>query len=239
MPSSAGVHLWWNVMDLSITNFQKNDGINFWIKYIQYDVLKVDDILSCRKAVATATVVDNLAVYVAQDCTGETNGLSFPSAWSSSFPNNAYDSDVCMVVCLLMVVVVLTVYKEDVLGLCELSQSQTPLEPSSQGWKSVIILVPVRLGGEALNPSYIECVKVWILCVWLLFLRLLRPQQCHRFSKKNKKNPLPSVPQVTFQTIVFSSRTSYSWTVVSESSGGNRNIPFILLASKVRTESEN
>lgn len=50
------------------------------------------------------------------------------------------------------------------------------------------------------------------------------------------KNPLPSVPEVTFQTIVFSSRTSYSWTVVSESSGGNRNIPFILLASKVRTK---
>lgn len=65
-----------------------------------------------------------------------------------------------MALCLLMAVVVLTVYKEDVLGLCELSQSQTPPEPSSQGWKSVIILVPVRLGGEVLNPSYIECVKV-------------------------------------------------------------------------------
>lgn len=35
--------------------------------------------LSCRKAVATASVVDNLVVYVAQDCTGEINGLSFTS----------------------------------------------------------------------------------------------------------------------------------------------------------------
>lgn len=52
------------------------------------------------------------------------------------------------------------VYKEDVVHLCDLSLSQTPPDPSSQAWKSVIILVPVRLGGEALNPSYIECVKV-------------------------------------------------------------------------------
>lgn len=52
-----------------------------------------------------------------------------------------------------------TVYKEDVVRLCDLSLNQTPPDLSSQAWKSVIILVPVRLGGEAINPSYIECVK--------------------------------------------------------------------------------
>lgn len=52
------------------------------------------------------------------------------------------------------------VYKEDVVQLCDLSLAEGSSGPSP-GWKSVILLVPVRLGGESLNPSYIECVKVW------------------------------------------------------------------------------
>ncbi|XP_056627470.1 cysteine protease atg4da [Triplophysa dalaica] len=67
-----------------------------------------------RKAVAKTKELENVAVYVAQDC---------------------------------------TIYKEDVMQLCN------SVESSGPGWKSVIILVPVRLGGDSLNPSYIECVK--------------------------------------------------------------------------------
>lgn len=45
-----------------------------------------------------------------------------------------------------------SVYLQDVRKLCE--------RPPPQHWKSVLILVPVRLGGQDLNPSYITSVKV-------------------------------------------------------------------------------
>lgn len=48
------------------------------------------------------------------------------------------------------------VYEEDVKSLC--------VRPAHPSWKSVILLVPVRLGGQALNPSYITCVKVMKNC---------------------------------------------------------------------------
>ncbi|KAJ3601754.1 hypothetical protein NHX12_032720 [Muraenolepis orangiensis] len=47
------------------------------------------------------------------------------------------------------------VYLEDVRRLCRGSLKGSP----SQSWKSVLVLVPVRLGGQDLNPTYISCVK--------------------------------------------------------------------------------
>lgn len=52
-------------------------------------------------------------------------------------------------------------YIDDVVRLCERPLSEGSTGPSP-AWKSVIILVPVRLGGEVLNPTYIKCVKVCV-----------------------------------------------------------------------------
>uniref|UniRef100_A0AAY4BSD4 Cysteine protease n=1 Tax=Denticeps clupeoides TaxID=299321 RepID=A0AAY4BSD4_9TELE len=49
------------------------------------------------------------------------------------------------------------VYKGDVTKLCEPRPSESATGPA--GWRSVIILVPVRLGGDAFNPAYTECLK--------------------------------------------------------------------------------
>lgn len=52
------------------------------------------------------------------------------------------------------------VYKEDVKRLCEQPLSGSSAA-TSHSWKSIILLVPVRLGGHDLNPAYIACVKVF------------------------------------------------------------------------------
>ncbi|XP_056460802.1 cysteine protease atg4da-like [Gadus chalcogrammus] len=54
-----------------------------------------------------------------------------------------------------------TIYLEDVRRLC---REPLPRDGSLQGspglaWKSLLVLVPVRLGGQDLNPSYTACVK--------------------------------------------------------------------------------
>lgn len=48
-----------------------------------------------------------------------------------------------------------TIYKEDVSRLCEWPSA----DGAATSWKSLILLVPVRLGGQELNTNYINCVK--------------------------------------------------------------------------------
>lgn len=50
-------------------------------------------------------------------------------------------------------------YKGDVANLAKKNNSRTPRDPEAE-WKAVIILVPMRLGGETFNPAYVECIKV-------------------------------------------------------------------------------
>lgn len=86
------------------------------------------------KGQKTQTVLSDLCVYVSQDC---------------------------------------TVYKQDIYELCctrpradtkftnsTESEHESSQDASSMDWKrAVVILIPVRLGGEQLNPVYIPCVK--------------------------------------------------------------------------------
>ncbi|XP_066919037.1 cysteine protease ATG4D-like, partial [Clytia hemisphaerica] len=52
-----------------------------------------------------------------------------------------------------------TVYKEDVIKAC--THCKNCFNPACQDkfWRSLLILVPVRLGSESLNPIYIPCLK--------------------------------------------------------------------------------
>lgn len=52
------------------------------------------------------------------------------------------------------------VYKDDVINLATQCRNCTNNDCKDKLWRAVLVLVPVRLGGEGLNPIYAPCIKV-------------------------------------------------------------------------------
>ena len=99
-------------------------------------------------------LLDNVSVYVAQDCTvyrGEVEDIC-----RDTVKNTISDTDDFS----LIDVPRNNTKDVDIDGETWCMETPAPVsEPSSSSWRSVIILVPVRLGSEVFNPIYNSCIK--------------------------------------------------------------------------------
>lgn len=100
------------------------------------------------KAHRSLPILSDISVYVAQDCTIYLQDLI---AIASSRPrtesqlSSSSDSD----------------SRPPSTSSPPVHQQQSPRQDvtSSENWRSMIVLVPMRLGGESMNPIYVPCVK--------------------------------------------------------------------------------
>ncbi|NXS62836.1 ATG4D protease, partial [Brachypteracias leptosomus] len=153
-----------------------------------------------RRAVETCPETQSLSVYVSQDCTGTCRGRGLPPQFGGSGRRDETPW-----------VVFLVVYKGDVASLVQGDGEGST--PGARQRRGVVVLVPVRLGGESLNPVYVDCIKELLKlrsCVGIIggkprhslyfigfqddFLLYLDPHYCQPFVDTSRENfPLQSV----------------------------------------------
>ena len=98
-----------------------------------------------ERATDTYPELNTIRVHIAQDCTGEIITLEFKIHGFDMIRPNHHS---------------ISVYLDDVLQSRSQEKFDEPdYEVIDNKWKSLILLIPLRLGGEHMNPSYDSCLK--------------------------------------------------------------------------------
>ena len=98
-----------------------------------------------EQAIDTYPELNTIRVHIAQDCTGK---IKLPQL--NTYRYNLLKTNQHLI----------SVYLDDVLQSSSKDKFDEPdYEIIDNQWKSLILLIPLRLGGERMNPSYDSCLK--------------------------------------------------------------------------------